>query len=203
MMSIKIKFINLIKILIIICFCLFNFSQGAEVLAVTTYESNNFVSAAVKNIGPSVVKIDTQRSVERQQFDPTLLDPLLRDLLGEQGVTPEKERGQGSGVIINDNGLVLTNAHVVDRVDDVSVTLADGTICNGQVLGTDSVTDLALVKIEESTESRFAQLGDSEGGGFRAQLWSEGFASGWQCDQCASRVGYGGGPGAHKTFGTG
>ena len=86
----------------------------------------------------------------------------MRDLLGEQGITPERERGQGSGVIINKDGLVLTNAHVVERVDDVSVTLADGTICDGQVLGTDSVTDLALVKIQESRYSNFAPLGNSE-----------------------------------------
>tara|TARA_B100001989_G_scaffold45915_1_gene29175 strand:- start:110 stop:622 length:513 start_codon:yes stop_codon:yes gene_type:complete len=154
----KIKLINLIQILIIICFCLINFSQKAQVLALTSSGSNNFVSSAVKNVGPAVVKIDTERLVERQQFDPTLIDPLLRDLLGEQGITPERERGQGSGVIINENGLVLTNAHVVERVDDVSVTLADGTICDGQVLGTDAVTDLALVKIEESTYSSFAPL---------------------------------------------
>ena len=108
---------------IIICFCLVNFSQNAEVLALTSFESHNFVSTAVKSVGPAVVKIDTERLVERQQFDPTLLDPLLRDLLGEQGITPERERGQGSGVIINGNGLILTNAHVVERVDDVSVTL--------------------------------------------------------------------------------
>ena len=144
----KIKFINLIQIFIIICFCIFNLSQNAEVLALTSFESHNFVSSAVKNVGPAVVKIDTERLVERQQFDPTLIDTLLRDLLGEQGFTPERERGQGSGVIINENGLVLTNAHVVERVDDVSVTLADGSICDGRVLGSDVVTDLALVKID-------------------------------------------------------
>ena len=141
MKFLKIKFINLIQIFIIICFCLVNISQKAEVLALNPSENRNFVSSAVKSVSPSVVKIDTERLVERQQFDPTLLDPLLRDLLGEPGITPDKERGQGSGVIINDNGLILTNAHVVERVDDVSVTLADGTICDGQVLGTDSVTD--------------------------------------------------------------
>ena len=95
----KIKFINLIKISIIVCFCLINFSQRGEVLALTSSESHNFVSSAVKNVGPAVVKIDTERLVERQQFDPTLLDPLLRDLLGEQGITPERERGQGSGAV--------------------------------------------------------------------------------------------------------
>ena len=158
----KIKFINLIQIFVIVCFCLVNLSQKVEVLALTSSENHNFVSSAVKSVGPAVVKIDTERLVERQQFDPTLLDPLLRDLLGEPGIGPDRERGQGSGVIINNNGLVLTNAHVVERVDDVSVTLADGTICDGEVLGTDAVTDLALVKINESTYSIFAPLGNSE-----------------------------------------
>jgi len=162
MKLLKIKLINLIQLFIIVCFCLVNLSQNTEVLALNSAESHNFVSSAVKNVGPAVVKIDTERLVERQQFDPNLLDPLLRDLLGGQGVMPERERGQGSGVIINDNGLVLTNAHVVERVDDVSVTLADGTICDGQVLGTDAVTDLALVKIEESSYSNYAPLGNSE-----------------------------------------
>ena len=128
----KIRFINLIQIFILIFFCLTDFSQPAEVFAFSSSETHNFVSTAVKNVSPAVVKIDTERLVERQQFDPTLLDPLLRDLLGDQGIAPERERGQGSGVIINENGLVLTNAHVVERVDDVSVTLADGTICDGK-----------------------------------------------------------------------
>ena len=139
-------------------FCLVNFVLSGEALALISSENHNFISSAVKDVGPAVVKIDTERLVERQQFDPTLLDPLLRDLLGEPGIKPDREEGQGSGVIIDANGLILTNAHVVDRVDNVSETLADGTICNGQVLGTDLVTDLALVKIEESTYSNFAPL---------------------------------------------
>ena len=108
MKLLKIKFINLINIFIVICFCLFNFSQKGEVIALNAFESHNFVSSAVKNVSPAVVKIDTERLVERQQFDPTLLDPLLRDLLGERGIAPERERGQGSGLIINENGLVLS-----------------------------------------------------------------------------------------------
>ena len=97
MKFLKIKFINLIIV------CLFIFFQQTEVLALISSENHNFVSSAVKNVGPAVVKIDTERLVERQQFDPNLLDPLLRDLLGAQGIAPERERGQGSGVIINNN----------------------------------------------------------------------------------------------------
>ena len=162
MKFLTIKFIDLIKMFIIVCFCLANFSQETKVLALNSFDTHNFVSDAVKNVGPAVVRIDTERLVERQQFDPTLLDPLLRDLLGEPGITPDRERGQGSGVIIDKNGFVLTNAHVVERVDNVSVTLADGNILEGQVLGTDAVTDLALVKIDNSTISSFAPLGNSE-----------------------------------------
>jgi len=162
MKFLKLKFIDLIKIFIGLSLSLINFSQNSAVLALDSPGSNNFVSDAVKNVGPAVVRIDTERLVERQQFDPTLLDPLLRDLLGEPGISPDRERGQGSGVIIDKNGLVLTNAHVVERVDSVSVTLADGTNCDGVVLGSDTVTDLALVKIDDSINSSFAPLGNSE-----------------------------------------
>ena len=162
MRFLKNKFIHLLNICIILITFLINVYPNAEVLALDSFTEHNFVSDAVKNVGPAVVRIDTERLVERQQFDPTLLDPLLRDLLGEPGMAPDRERGQGSGVIIDKNGLVLTNAHVVERVDTVSVTLADGTNCDGQVLGTDSVTDLALVQIENQFNSSYAPLGDSE-----------------------------------------
>jgi len=139
-----------------------NFYPASKVLSLTSSASKNFVSDAVRDVAPAVVRIDTERSIERQQFDPTLLDPLLRDLLGEQGFAPERERGQGSGVIIDEDGLVLTNAHVVDRVDEVLITLADGTTCDGEVLGTDLITDIALVKFKENIRSNYAPLGDSE-----------------------------------------
>ena len=158
----KNKFFNLFKINIVFLTFLFFVYPFSEVSALNSLDGHNFVSDAVRNVGPAVVRIDTERLVERQQFDPTLLDPLLRDLLGEPGMLPERERGQGSGVIIDKNGLVLTNAHVVERVDTVSVTLADGTNCDGKVLGTDSITDLALVKINERIASDYAPLGDSE-----------------------------------------
>ncbi len=162
MRFLKTKFIYLLRVVFVITAILINFYPFSEVSALDFVDGHNFVSDAVKNVGPAVVRIDTERLVERQQFDPTLLDPLLRDLLGEPGMAPDRERGQGSGVIIDKNGLVLTNAHVVERVDHVSVTLADGTYCEGQVLGTDSITDLALVKIEDQVDSSYAPLGDSE-----------------------------------------
>ncbi|WP_241434041.1 MULTISPECIES: trypsin-like peptidase domain-containing protein [unclassified Prochlorococcus] len=124
--------------------------------------SHSFVAEAVQNVAPAVVRIDTERTVEHEPFDPTLIDPLLRDLLGEPDLGPERERGQGSGVVIDKDGLVLTNAHVVEKVDDVKVTLSNGDKFDGLVIGKDLVTDLALVRIKDSSRFDVAPLGDSE-----------------------------------------
>ena len=123
---------------------------------------HSFVAQAVRQVAPSVVRIDTERTVARDPFDPTILDPLLRDLFGDPGAGL-RERGQGSGVVIDaGRALVLTNAHVVDQVDGVTVTLADGRQLDGSVLGADPVTDLALVHLAEPKGLRPAPLGDSE-----------------------------------------
>ncbi len=124
--------------------------------------SHSFVSNAVNDVASAVVRIDTERSIEREQFDPSLLDPLLKDLLGEPDFGPERERGQGSGILIDKKGFVLTNAHVVERVDEVIVTLLDGSQVDGEIIGTDPVTDLALVKLADSVDINPAPLGDSE-----------------------------------------
>ena len=124
--------------------------------------THSFVADAVRNVAPAVVRIDTERVVERQPFDPNLIDPLLRDLLGEPGYGPERQRGQGSGVVIDRDGLVLTNAHVVEQVEDVNVTLADGDQRDGVVIGRDPVTDLALVRLEGGASPKPARLGDSD-----------------------------------------
>ncbi len=123
---------------------------------------HSFVADAARRVGPAVVRIDTERDVARPSFDPALLDPLLRDLFGDSSGSM-RERGQGSGVVIDANrGLVLTNAHVVDRVDGVTVTLADGRQLDGSVVGTDPVTDLAVVRIPRKGDLAAAPLGDSE-----------------------------------------
>ena len=126
-----------------------------EAASATVPDPHSFVADAVRDVAPAVVRIDTERVVERQPFDPNLIDPLLRDLLGEPGYGPERQRGQGSGVIIDQEGLVLTNAHVVEQVEDVGVTLADGEQRDGVVVGRDPITDLALVRLKgEAPPSR-------------------------------------------------
>ena len=125
-------------------------------------QAHSFVANVASKVSPSVVRIDIEREIQTDEFESDLLDPLLRDLLGDLGTFPKKERGQGSGVIIDSSGLVLTNAHVVERVDSVIITLQNGNQVDGTVLGTDQITDLALVKIKEFPGLESAKLGDSE-----------------------------------------
>ena len=123
--------------------------------------TSSFVTAAVKRVAPAVVRIDTERSVPRAGLDPVFSDPLLRELFGDQ-LPSSRERGQGSGIVIDAQGLVLTNAHVVDGADRVEVTLADGRDLEASVLGADPVTDLAVLRLAESSGLKAAPLGDSE-----------------------------------------
>ena len=124
---------------------------------------HSFVAEAARRVSPAVVRIDTERQVARAAFDPAMLDPLLRDLMGDPS-TSMRERGQGSGVVIDAaQGLVLTNAHVVDQVDGVAITFADGHQVDATVVGADPVTDLAVVRLpSQGGDLKAAPIGDSE-----------------------------------------
>jgi Do/DeqQ family serine protease len=122
----------------------------------------NFVTAAVDRVGPAVVRIDSSRTVKTRR--PAMLDdPFFRRFFGENFEMPSQrvEQGVGSGFIIDSNGVLLTNAHVVAGADSVEVTLKDGRTLKGKVLGTDPVTDVAAVRIE-ATNLPTVTLGNSE-----------------------------------------
>ncbi len=166
-LAVGMKFVHLLRgclltVLLVIA-CCGDLPVQAEGLSFSV-DGHSFVSSAVRQVAPSVVRIDTERLIERQPFDPNLIDPLLRDLLGEPGYSfgPERQRGQGSGVVIDGHGLVLTNAHVVDQVSQVNVTLSDGEQRDGEVIGQDPVTDLALVRLSGRALPSPAKLGDSD-----------------------------------------
>ncbi|MEO1432981.1 MAG: trypsin-like peptidase domain-containing protein, partial [Cyanobacteria bacterium J06633_8] len=90
--------------------------------------SSSFVTAAVNRVGMAVVRIDTERTVSRRLPEPFTEDPFFRRFFGDlpRNLPPEELRGLGSGFIIDKSGLVLTNAHVVDKADKVTVRLKDG-----------------------------------------------------------------------------
>lgn len=110
----------------------------------------NFVSRVVQNVGPAVVRINATKTV-KSQVPEVFQDPIFRQFFGSQiPIEPQERqvRGAGSGFIINQGGQILTNAHVVDGADTVTVTLKDGREFEGKVMGSDPVTDVAVVKIE-------------------------------------------------------
>ena len=125
--------------------------------------SHSFVTAAVNRVGSAVVRIDTERTITRRS-DPMLEDPFFRRFFGDsfpQQSPTEQLRGLGSGFILDKSGVILTNAHVVDKADKVTVRLKDGRTFEGKVKGIDEVTDLAVVKINAGKDLPVAPLGSS------------------------------------------
>lgn len=110
----------------------------------------NYVSDVVNRVGNSVVRIDASRKVATNM--PAMYnDPFFRQFFGSQmpNIPNERiQRGMGSGFVVSSDGLILTNAHVVEGSDRVKVTLKDGQTYEGEVMGTDSLTDVAVIKIE-------------------------------------------------------
>ena len=114
-----------------------------------TQEDTNFVVDVVKKVEPAVVRINTSQTV-RTEMPDGLDDPLFRRFFG--GVSPVQpqervQRGIGSGFVLNAKGLILTNSHVVNKADTVSVVFSDGRTYQGKVLGEDPLTDVAVVQI--------------------------------------------------------
>jgi serine protease Do len=119
----------------------------------------NFIVEAVAKVGPAVVRIDAARRVSRgnRGLSPEDFLGIDPNSGGREGV----ERGTGSGFVIGADGVILTNAHVVEGADTVNVTLRDGRSFTGRVLGADKVTDVAVVKIE-ATNVPVVKIGNSD-----------------------------------------
>ncbi len=102
---------------------------------------------AVGKAMPAVVSIFTSKEI-KQQWHPFANDPMFRLFFGNQlGAQTQRITGLGSGVIVNAEGYVLTNQHVVEAADEIEVALADGRRSRTHVVGSDPDTDLAVLKI--------------------------------------------------------
>ncbi|NBO29660.1 MAG: PDZ domain-containing protein [Synechococcaceae bacterium WBA_2_066] len=129
---------------------------------------SSFVVDAVRRAGPAVVRIDTERTVTSnpgRMPQMLLMDPLFRQFFGVPGIgmpSQRTERGQGTGVIFQPEGLILTNAHVVDGSSRVTVVLVDGRSLEGSVVGSDPITDLAVVRVSSGSRLPVAPLGNSD-----------------------------------------
>ena len=128
--------------------------------------NTSFITKAVKKTGPSVVTIDTQRLVKNKQYSGNskiFLDPYFERFFGLElplEIQPRIEQSQGSGFIFGD-GLVMTNAHVVNGSEKLVVGLSNGNKYQAKLVGQDLLTDLAVIKLDGKGPWPKAILGDS------------------------------------------
>lgn len=118
----------------------------------------------VSKAAPAVVTIHSQMRVRQPQQYPFGNDPFFRQFFGDRipQQAPERQReGLGSGVIVGQDGYVLTNHHVIDGADRIKVDLNDNRTLEAKVVGSDPPSDLAVLKIEASGLPVLA-LGDSD-----------------------------------------
>jgi serine protease Do len=115
-------------------------------------------------VSPGVVNINTEKIVERRAMP----DP-FRDFFGQSPFGPRGGRGEkqkltslGSGFVIDADGHILTNRHVVDGADEIRVTFPNRKTYDAELIGKDARTDVALIKIEAKEPLTVVQLGDSD-----------------------------------------
>jgi serine protease Do len=129
---------------------------------------NEGFASVVEPLLPAVVNISTSKVVKSQKGgeNPFFNDPFFRQFFGnpndgdQQQPREQREHSLGSGVIVNPDGYILTNNHVVDGASDVQVTLSDKRQLKAKIVGTDPRTDIAVLKIPTSGLATVT-LGDS------------------------------------------
>lgn len=120
----------------------------------------------IKKLKPAVVSVSTKSVVRDRGIDP--FEEFFRRFMGEpplrrdRGGTRTMPRSLGSGFVIHESGLVLTNNHVIERADEIMVKLADGREYRASVVGRDPKTDVALLRLENASDLPTVVLGDSD-----------------------------------------
>src|SRR5690242_19599663 len=122
-----------------------------------------------KRVGPSVVNVSTTQMRKAAADAPSPFDgddPMSqfwqRFFGGRMPRGPQRQMGLGSGFIIDHNGTILTNYHVVDGAQKISVTLSDGKSYDAKVIGKDQKTDIAVIKIDAGHALPAVTMGDSD-----------------------------------------
>ncbi|MGH7905749.1 MAG: S1C family serine protease [Candidatus Binataceae bacterium] len=124
------------------------------------------VVIAIQNAAPAVVNISTERTIMVQPF--VFQDPFFQQFFGQfvnpHAFRPQKETqtSLGSGMIISNDGLILTNHHVIQRLAKIKVQLADGRTFDGKIAAISNVADLALLKVRTDKPLPIVTLGESK-----------------------------------------
>ncbi len=123
-------------------------------------------AAILRSVMPSVVNISSLQVVRTYESSPFAMDPFFRQFFGDgfgELVVPRQRRALslGSGVVVDEHGTILTNYHVVENAREVKVALADGRELRARPVGSDSRTDLAVLKVDEPGLPSLV-MGDSE-----------------------------------------
>src|SRR3972149_7396694 len=110
----------------------------------------NILTETVKNVSPAVVGINvTQIRQYQDPFSSFFDDPFFRQFFGNRGSYSQKVKGLGSGFIISEDGYILTNDHVAGNATEITVTMTNGKHYKARIIGSDPVTDICLLKIDE------------------------------------------------------
>ena len=127
------------------------------------HSGNVSLADLVDETSPSVVRIAIKGTMQSQK-NPFYDDPFFERFFGQPQMPREREfGGGGSGVIIDGSlGYVITNAHVIERANEIKVFTKDGQEYDAEVLGSDKGTDIALIKIDIDEELPQIELGDSD-----------------------------------------
>ena len=122
-------------------------------------------SPVVKQAAPAVVNVFTSKVVERR-ISPLFDDPFFKRFFGDLGPKRrQKQNSLGSGVIVDSEGLIVTNHHVIEGADEIRVVLADRREFEAEVVLTDDSTDLAVLRVDDRDESSdlpFIEFRDSD-----------------------------------------
>lgn len=144
-------------------------AQGENPLAKSkSVEGATVVQSALreiyKEVNPAVVRIETEQTIDMPQH-PFFNDPMFRRFFGvPNGGQQQKQKrtGLGSGFIISPDGYIVTNHHVVQKVDKITIKLGSGKDYTAKLIGSDSSSDIALLKIDGVKGLRTVHLGDSD-----------------------------------------
>jgi len=129
-------------------------------------------AAVAHRVGPSVVNVYSTRTVSGRAQNPMLNDPFFRRFFGggddDASPKPRTQQGLGSGVIISEDGYIITNNHVVEDSSEVRVALVGGEEYPAKVIGADPATDIAVLKVDKTglpaitlTDSGKLDVGDT------------------------------------------